>query len=113
MAGLQAPYVVWDAADLEGTKQGSKHSASNESAQRPHEYTAWLHPCCRRFFNDRLEYGAGSSGGGTDSTSGDGSSASPHAQPSPSLGMLVGEGQPLVALGTSRLRLALAKARCD
>jgi hypothetical protein len=93
------------------SKQGSKHSASNESAQRPHGYAAWLHPCSRRFFNDRLEHRAGRSGGDTDGTSGDGSSASPHAQPSPSLGMLVGEGQPLVALGTSRLRLALVLLR--
>jgi hypothetical protein len=39
--------------------QGSKHSGgNNESPQLPFKCSAWLRRCCRRFYNDQLEYRA-------------------------------------------------------
>jgi hypothetical protein len=38
--------------------QGSKHSGGNESPQLPGRCPAWLRRCCRRFYNDQLEYRA-------------------------------------------------------
>jgi hypothetical protein len=91
-----------------GNVLGCWHDRSrNEHSPTNPERCAAARCCrCRLFSDERPKHRAQRSGREALKLHG-GTAASPYAHPSPSLGLLVGTGPPLVAFGTSRLRLAL------